>query len=230
MNNKINIIKQLLLFSRFVLLCIVSMSLCLISCGGDEDDTNTPESGENGIVNEFGSARFLIGAWVCNNSRKPDWMFKADGTCEMYASSGAIQKGVWSYDPETKYLATTCYSWAWTVHILTASEWQGTMGDGDSYSYFRYEEYIDDNVKLIYGKWVEGDKTLILNGNRYTFRTSNESLRGTVKIDFPSKKITFDEDCELTIRGLSGSILYIYPTKTLSDKYKNLAGKYTYSE
>lgn len=110
------------------------MALCVgfASCSGD-DDPGTDLSKE---------AEKFIGGWSSNGSG--DFVFCSDGTCisghNGYMSDQSF--GEWTYNEDTKQLATTLDGESWTVSMVTESAWTGVSAKkSKSITYQRDNSY-----------------------------------------------------------------------------------------
>lgn len=177
-----------------------------------DDPTTSGEISENGIKNEFGNGRLIIGAWGVTRGAY-HFVFRSDGTC---TDDGNYEgSGIWSYNPETKILATTIASWTWSMNIVTAEALQGIyLNKGTSYGFYHSENYVDANDKLIIGKWkTKEGKEIIFDGNKCSVngaaKVSYKITRDNPKYDYPNAKIVFDNTTENTLVHLSGGYIRI---------------------
>lgn len=207
---------------------IAVLTIFVTACSSDEEKETL--SGNDGLVtgveNEFGDARFLIGEWTCSVN-KPGWTFKSDGTCIMHGNYD--EQGVWSYNPETRYLATTVRDWSWTVNLLTANNWQGSTS-AHSYGYTRVEGYIDENRNIIKGRWRNEKKavTLTVGTSNYKMETSSGTIEGGFNMDLAKRKLTLSNIGAMDIKTFSGATLIVGSTDT--DLQLNYGGTYIYVE
>ena len=180
-----------------------------------DDPTTSGEISENGVKNEFGEGRLIIGGWDVTRGSY-HFVFKSDGTCIQDGYS--YESGIWSYNPETKILATTMASWSWSMNIVTAEALQGIyLNKGTSYGFNHYgnysQVYVDANPKLIIGKWKTKEGKVItfdknnctLNDKKYTY-----AIQGIDPQNYEADvKIIFDGNLEYTLVHLSGGYIRI---------------------
>lgn len=207
---------------KYVFLALLAFgTFALTACDKSKDKNNpddpaSEEVSENGIKNEFGEGRLIIGGWSVTRGSY-HFVFKSDGTCIQDGYS--YESGVWSYNPDTKILATTMASWTWSMNIVTAEALQGTyLNKGTSYGFNhdgKYSQvYVDANPKLIIGKWktkegkeITFDKTnnCTLNGEKYAYAINGiDPQRYEADV-----KITFGENMVYTLVHLSGGYIRI---------------------
>lgn len=173
----------------FKVVCMGVLCMSLPACSNSDDPQNPEEENQpsseldsesQAIVNKYKDIRILYGRWNWEGpTMRPDFIFYSDGTCKMvtkqlWGPQGYVD-GVWSYDPDSKLLATTCNDWAWTVNILTPTEWSGTVVNGGSMSYKR-SGVLDPNEELIIGKWIGDDGHDEDTELSVTFKANNEYI------------------------------------------------------
>ncbi len=111
---------------------LFALFLCvnLVSCSNDDEGVvpENPTSPEDNLPEE---ARAFVGCWIKNDNTivAGDFMFWGDGTCWMRpATSNSTPYtifGYWTYNPETKILATTTNNWQWEVTLSNSKVWAG---------------------------------------------------------------------------------------------------------
>lgn len=201
------------LFFALMAFAVLTFTAC-----DKKNDANNPENpnseeiNENGIKNEFGDGRLIIGAWSVTRGAY-HFIFRSDGTCTDDGNYDG--SGIWSYNPETKILATTIKSWTWSMNIITAEALQGIyLNKGTSYGFYHSDNYVDANDKLLVGKWkTKEGKEIIFDGKKCSV---NGSTKVTYKItreqpeyDYPNAKIIFEDKTENDLYHLSGGYLKI---------------------
>lgn len=201
----------------YALLAFATMTF--VACDKNKDKNNpddpTEESediNENGIQNEFGSGRLIIGSWDVTRGAY-HFTFRSDGTCLQNGYS--YESGIWSYNPETRILATTMGSWSWSMNIISAEALQGTyITKGTSYGFTHDGIYVDANDKLIVGKWktkegkeiiFDGKKCSLNGGTKVTYKITRENPGN----DDPNATIIFNNEIEINLYHLSGGYLRI---------------------
>lgn len=133
--------------------------------GTDEgqDGTDVPEDpdGDGNISVETSP---FAGYWT--RSSNSNWnnyyyLFRPDGSCEswIYDSYDEVMEspdyGSWSYDPDTKILATTLSGEQWQVTIVTDNQWSGIALHTESTSHTFTRLTDVEMVKYIVpGDWV----------------------------------------------------------------------------
>lgn len=141
-----------------------------------DDPTTSGEISENGVKNEFGNGRLIIGRW----KQSPNgnyFTFASNGDAFFEGSYYSFLSGSWSYNAETRLLATTLLSWSFYMNIITTNEMQGiTTGKGSSYGFSRSGNYVDANPKLIIGRWKNNN-----NNIEYTFDGKNYAVNSVKK-------------------------------------------------
>ena len=108
---------------------------------GVEDGNNSqepPVADENPEDNLPADSKSFVGYWLHNDYalKNPNIYLSADGICfikvrewDGYAYD-ANHSGYWSYDEDTKYLATTISYYQYTVTISNESAWAGIRKSG----------------------------------------------------------------------------------------------------
>lgn len=139
------------------------------------DDPTSEEINENGVKNEFGNGRLIIGRW----KQSPNgniFTFASNGDAFFEGSYYSFLSGSWSYNSETRLLATTLLSWSFYMNIITTNEMQGiSTGKEKSYGFSHSGNYVDANPNLIIGRW-KNNKNI-----EYTFDGKNYSVGITKK-------------------------------------------------
>lgn len=216
---------------------IAFIAILFAACNTKKDEPTNPtessseEINENGIKNEFGDGRLIIGGWEVTRGAY-HFVFKSDGSCIQDGYS--YESGIWSYNPETKTLATTMGSWTWNMNIIAPEALQGTyITKGTSYGFNhsgRYSHrYVDANPKLIIGKWKTKE------GKQIIFYEKKCSLDDATAISYAIEGInpdnyeaevyiTFDGKEKYSLEHLSGGYIKIGSDKE-TGKY---SGSYYY--
>lgn len=235
-----------------LLLCAI-MSLATLSFTAcNEKENNNPDSpqtstgsnteggediSENGMKNEFGEGRLIIGEWYPSNYTSTyytriTYVFYSDGECATEAFKyDNRQTGYWSYNPENRLLACSMgLVGAWQINMLNAFAMQAVdVSSQQSYSLthdFGSEyktHYVDINPKLIIGKWQTKDKSTMFeftSGN-YKFSKGDIVKTGTYKINYIKEAerynyvydgdvvITFDNNEKYNLFSLCGGYVWI---------------------
>lgn len=179
------------------------LCMALLSCEGNEPTNSlSNEENENGIKNEIGDGRLIIGKWHTVNSRNGvDLVFTFASNGEGCRNGDTF--GYWSYTPETKLLATTLGDWSWNLNILTTHAMQGiTTGNGRSNGFDR-RTYVDENPKLIIGKWKDDNNTTecIFDGKNYTLTQDGATKKGTYIVNITKGSDITNNKATLTLDG-----------------------------
>lgn len=159
------------------------MVLCLVGCKDQNEPSNNGTA--TGVKNEFGEGRLIIGSWKTSYSAATNYYFRfhSDGTCGYsYGNKGG--EGYWSYDPETKTLASTIsFIGSMKINIMTPKALQGTTTSGKNFG-LEHSTSVDTNKKLIIGKWVNENNTkeYVFNGTNYTLTINGYKQTGTYNI------------------------------------------------
>lgn len=166
----------------------------LIACGSDDDSGNTTDPNHpstnldkesEAIISKYKSIRQWIGRWN-TSSRKPDFIFLSDGTCLMDGKyTSGYDEGKWKYNPDTKYMTTTCGSWIWRVNDFNIDEWTGITSGGTAYYYTR-GYWNCPNDELLIGKWINAKNNISMTfkaNNEYILTTSDTKFEGTYEVD-----------------------------------------------
>ncbi len=134
--------KNLKLLSLIIALCSVS----LISCGGDDnndepipENTTTEETSESNLPDE---AKAFVGYWV--GSSNGTYCFFDDGTAFTHYENNSYDYkkfGYWTYDIDTKILATTFTqpykgnAIQWSITLSNENVWTGISVSGTPVTY-----------------------------------------------------------------------------------------------
>lgn len=211
-------------FSRIA--SIVALCMFFAACSNDNDpQDNDPQdqpyseldSESLAIINKHKNMRIWYGRWDWEGpTLRPDFIFYSDGTCDMVTKSlnnpPEYINGVWSYDPDSKLLSTTCNDWAWNVSILTPTEWSGIVVNGGSMSYKRSGN-LDPNEELIIGKWIGTDghdedtelSVTFKADNEYVFTKSDSCFYGIYDLNISYSTNPQRYYCDIELSGdLSG--------------------------
>lgn len=171
------------------MVCLGALCMVLPACSNSDDPQNPEEENQpsseldsesQAIVDKYKDMRIWYGRWNWEGpTMRPDFIFYSDGTCKMvtkqlWGPQGYVD-GVWNYDSDSKLLSTTCNDWAWTVNILTPTEWSGTVVNGGSMSYKR-SSTLDPNEELLIGKWIGTDGYDEDTELSVTFKANNEYI------------------------------------------------------
>lgn len=166
----------------------------IIACESDNDsenstDPNLPSTNldkeSEAIINKYKSIRQWIGRWN-TSSRKPDFIFLSDETCLMAAKyASGYDQGKWKYNPDTKYMTTTCGSWIWTVNDFNINEWTGITSGGTAFFYTR-DYWNCPNDELLIGKWINIDDNTTITfkaNNEYLITTPDSQFKGFYEVE-----------------------------------------------
>ncbi|MCD8043845.1 MAG: hypothetical protein LUH10_12355 [Tannerellaceae bacterium] len=172
-----------ILKNRTNYLLLILLLFTGIACSDDNDDNISKE------------AKAFVGEWKCKTSSKPDWVFRADGTCTMKPSLASDEEGFWEYDSKKKRLSTTCGNWAWDIQIVTENEWSGVTVNTESvYAYSRVGT-VTDNTQKLQRKWSRTNGTntytLTITASTYSFLHKNGN----------STKASYSGDCKIQDNG-----------------------------
>lgn len=204
--------------SNFLLKKALLFIICfnLISCGNDNDENITDQDLPSAnldkesetIINKYKSTRQWIGRWN-TSSRKPDFIFLSDGTCLMdgkYTTGYTV--GKWKYNPNTKYMTTTCGSWIWTVNDFDISQWTGISSGGTAYVYTR-GYWNCPNDELLIGKWINTEASISITfkaNKEYIITATDTEFKGIYEVNTYSPSDWNDEYLFARYMYLSGDI------------------------
>lgn len=166
--------KNLKLLSLIIALCSVS----LISCGGDDnndepipENTTTEETSESNLPDE---AKAFVGYWAPDGGRiYNDYCFFDDGTAfrRNWKNSSSEYKefGYWTYDIDTKILATTFTASGagnaiqYSITLSNENVWTGIAPSGTP---IKFEKSIDKYFQymLSNSSWTAADRSTISFG------------------------------------------------------------------
>lgn len=150
----------------FVILACTTVLLTVASCSKDDDASKKPED------NLPEEARSFVGYWEFTGelTGAAKWMFfSADGKCVLANGAYAICRGSWSYDKDTKVLATDISNFQYIVTLSTPSSWAATYyKQGSPYS-VGFRRLSDDSAMSLilftlstsYFTQTEGEKNLL---------------------------------------------------------------------
>lgn len=220
-----------------------------------DDPTTSGEISENGIKNEFGVGRLIIGGWYpsdynVSQNKMIRYFFYSDGESETDAFKYYNRyEGYWSYNPETKVLSSTMgLIGAWQINILNAYAIQAvSVSNQTSYSLLREIDlygkmrYVDNNPKLIIGRWQTKDKsaTFEFTLDKYKYIKGDLEKSGAYKINYVKTEeryhyvnngdvvITFDGSSRYNLYNLSGGYLWIDSLEG-SNQPKDYIGEFYY--
>ena len=209
-----------------------------------ENLANSEEISENGVKNEFGDGRLIIGGWYpstydCGDYYRITYFFYSDGECETTAFKATNRSsGYWTFNPENKILSSSMkLVSAWTLNMLTPYAIQAvSMGSkSTSYTLTRSAElsiggeykiqYVDNNPKLIIGKWQTKDKgsTFEFTAQKYKYTRGDIVKQGTYEIKYLKNRerytyvynedvvIIFDGTAKYNLYALCGGYIWIAP-------------------
>lgn len=154
------------LHSEFVnYMVIILCCILFLSCErGSENLDNTDGKGHTGTSydNELSPAiKRFVGNWSRQSGYNfpQSWIFFADGTC---ASINPDNKGSWTYDEQTKRLATTAGSYVYIVNISTDTEWSGTSPSTNKTTSFAKESESSSTTMFGFNifyhyEWINAD-------------------------------------------------------------------------
>lgn len=126
--------------NKFIFLLSFALLACnpfmLSSCGDDNEESSST------IVEDDNKAKLFIGEWYSGEAGGGTWIFYEDGKCFHKSPMGFESTGYWSYDSETKILATTVDSWNFSISVISDKFWTGThlAGSGKTYTFGRVEK------------------------------------------------------------------------------------------
>ena len=121
------------LFKRLTVSLILLFSFSFTSCESDEHDEPSKTDTQST------EARKFVGIWYSDATSGGEWTFNSDGTCEFYYHDKYV--GEWSYNHESKVLATTILNWNWEIYTISDNAWTGRhlAGKGSTFTYKRIE-------------------------------------------------------------------------------------------
>ena len=160
---------------------------------------NSSSNQEDNLPDE---ARIFVGFWTGKDN--PEMYFTADGRCFVtiwgdYSGTGRTEFGFWTYDKDTKILATTIAPYQFQITISNEQSWAGILYTGDKTYNRAYNKSSNLNLlkSMLYSdtRW----ETLESNGYRpqcfydedynsedFTFiykYQSNDKLTGVVALE-----------------------------------------------
>lgn len=122
-----------------MILFVTSLGLLLASCGGD-DDSNEPETPGSTSTNP------LVAFWTPGGSNSDNFGFALFGDNKCYVFNDyQMEVCSYSYDAETKLLATTALSnLQWIVNAIDDNAWSGLSlnGTSDSFKNGDYKPFV----------------------------------------------------------------------------------------
>lgn len=164
--------KKLKLLSLIMALC----SMSLISCGGDDsndepvpENTTTSESPESNLPDE---AKAFVGDW--SSDLFGSCIFFSDGYAKVDGGNG-----YWTYDVETKILATTLGNryglYQWQVTLSNENTWTGIgMWDEESYVFYKKQE-ASYSIWYYIRNFLSGSAWKDSNGNQLAIGSYKEN-------------------------------------------------------
>lgn len=219
---------------KYFYVLIAAITLCFWGCKDKNEPSNNEETG---VKNEFGEGRLIIGRWRTNYNTGGNYYFtfRSDGTCD-YSYSGSVTSsssdGYWSYDPETKTLASTMgIIGSMKINIMTPQALQGTTTGGTNYG-LTHDDYIDANRSLIVGKWkTNGGTELVFDKSKNFIKDGITKGKYDIVGERGSKfrsqlKLMFDEKVYI-LQNLSGGFLQIL-TEDEKSTEREFKGDYYY--
>lgn len=217
------------------------MALCLVGCKDKNAPSDTTgengEISETGVKNEFGEGRLIIGKWTTGGNYPKYFTFRSDGTFNYYYpvrnAADIDEEGYWSYDPETKILASTInVIGAMKINIMTPQALQGTTTGGTNYGLSHSSYYVDKNRNLIVGKWKTNDGKELVFDKSMNF-TKDKTVKGKYSIVDEENTyggwniVIFFDNKKYELSALSGGYLKIEPEEYYSEETE-FAGEYYY--
>lgn len=163
------------------LLLMTALSFAFTACGSDDSGVDEPTVSA--------SSNKFVGHWsdYKDNTNGTEITFFGDGRCWIFAKSDNPEKCSWTYDPDTKILATTSIDgYSWVVNIIDGDSWSGVSLDGgvstfkkgrnihirrcigdDTYLYFKTELKGESYESCYIWNYGAGVGVSEYNGNRY---------------------------------------------------------------
>ena len=138
----------------WMMFAIALVSLCTISCGGDDKDeneytptnTNTKNSESQKFVGKWVGRGPISSGTTIKSIPQGTWQFNTDGTYYWKAFSNisgydTSNSGNWHYNPQTKVLITDSHlSINWQILDISENSWTGIMSYGSTSCTYRRVE------------------------------------------------------------------------------------------
>lgn len=119
------------------------MSLAIIalaSCSKDDDPT------DNNPTDKYSE---FVGEWEGDMG---DFMFFNDGNAKQISKNNKVTFGKWTFDKETRILATTVNDWQFRITLSSNDSWAGAnLAGTQTYSFDRKDEDEDYFYDLLLG-------------------------------------------------------------------------------
>lgn len=154
----------------FAMLAFATCSICAVSCAEKADDEgssggnhqNPSESPEDNLPEE---ARMLVGYWdITNYGSSRDFFLSADGRCVFNSENDYFY--YWTYDTETKILATTYPGYQYQVTLSNEQAWAGILLNNNKP--FSFERYAGANFWQLPELWINEDGESLHIGRFYS--------------------------------------------------------------
>lgn len=168
---------------------VVCMSVCLASCG-DDDDNGGLTPNENGSEEPMGNStekvenRELLGYWYFNGNIAHSFLLYSDGTGIMYDKDSSNSHSVtWFYDTENKILAFSD-GYTLTIKLITSdmlsAEWSSVKYGTRTDTWIKKWDFDWSKIndpgwkKLIVGTWTDNYssgsyETITFNNGKFTY-------------------------------------------------------------
>lgn len=229
--------KKNLFWSILTMVMVVCMSVCLASCG-DDDDNGGLTPNENGSEEPMGNStekvenRELLGYWYFNGNIAHSFLLYSDGTGIMYDKDSSNSHSVtWFYDTENKILAFSD-GYTLTIKLITSdmlsAEWSSVKYGTRTDTWIKKWDFDWSKIndpgwkKLIVGTWTINysnghNETVTFNNGKFTYTGHFVSA-----VDADAKSANLgDSAWDLTITGT-----YDDEGNMVSDERFNLYHKY----
>lgn len=213
------------------------LTLCVyfVSCSDDENEKDGHKAPHtNEVIDKMTTEeQLLVGKWIANGGR-PLYLYS-----DMSCSTPDLERGTYSYDPQTKELITTS---GWGIRTVKQLDEKTMVLQGVQttkvWTFNRQMDFIDKQYKeLLIGTWLctdDSKKKITINSDTYNFgigdfyyeiKTGGKYSDGTEYILIytdDEREPTSGESYSLYIKHLDCNTMILYGSGSKDGTYKRV--------